>query len=139
ALLGRPRLLVLDEPANGLDPEGIRWLREFLRSFAAGGGTVLISSHVLAEVAQLADEVVMIHRGRLVAQEPLGELSARTVGGAAVRTPATGRGAAQQPPGELPARTVGATVVRTPDAERLEAELRRAGIEASAVGDGELG
>jgi ABC-2 type transport system ATP-binding protein len=111
ALLGRPRLLVLDEPANGLDPEGIRWLREFLRSFAAGGGTVLISSHVLAEVAQLADEVVIIHRGRLVAQEPLGELTARTVG---------------------------ATVVRTPDAERLEAELRRAGIEASAVGDGEL-
>jgi ABC-2 type transport system ATP-binding protein len=111
ALLGRPRLLVLDEPANGLDPEGIRWLREFLRSFAASGGTVLISSHVLAEVAQLADEVVIIHRGRLVAQEPLGELTARTVG---------------------------ATVVRTPDAERLEAELRRAGIEASAVGDGEL-
>jgi ABC-2 type transport system ATP-binding protein len=111
ALLGRPRLLVLDEPANGLDPEGIRWLREFLRSFAAGDGTVLISSHVLAEVAQLADEVVIIHRGRLVAQEPLGELTARTVG---------------------------ATVVRTPDAERLEAELRRAGIEASAVGDGEL-
>ena len=63
ALLGEPELLVLDEPANGLDPEGIRWLRDFLRSFAAGGGTVLISSHVLAEVAQLADEVVIIHHG----------------------------------------------------------------------------
>ena len=60
ALLGDPRLLVLDEPANGLDPEGIRWLRNFLRSFAAGGGTVFISSHVLAEIAQLADEVVII-------------------------------------------------------------------------------
>ena len=53
ALLGEPRLLVLDEPANGLDPEGIRWLRTFLRSFAAGGGTVFISSHVLAEVASI--------------------------------------------------------------------------------------
>src|SRR5215207_3071708 len=86
ALLGRPRLLVLDEPANGLDPQGIRWLREFLRSFAAGGGTVLISSHVLAEVAQLADEVVIIHRGALVTQEPLAALTARAGGGTVVRS-----------------------------------------------------
>ena len=62
ALLGEPELLVLDEPANGLDPEGIRWLRNFLRSFADGGGTVFVSSHVLGEVSQLADEVVIIHR-----------------------------------------------------------------------------
>ena len=109
ALLGKPRLLVLDEPANGLDPEGIRWLREFLRSFAAGGGTVLISSHVLAEVAQLADEVVIIHHGRLIAQEPLAALTARAGGG---------------------------TVVRSPDAARLAAELRRGGLEASEEGGG---
>jgi ABC-2 type transport system ATP-binding protein len=65
-LLGDPQLLVLDEPANGLDPQGIRWLRDFLRSLAAEGRTVLISSHVLAEVAQTVDEVIVIHRGRLV-------------------------------------------------------------------------
>ena len=71
ALLGDPRVLVLDEPANGLDPQGIRWLRDFLRSLAAEGRAVLVSSHVLAEVAQTADEVVVIHKGRSVAQAPL--------------------------------------------------------------------
>ncbi len=68
ALLGDPRVLVLDEPANGLDPLGIRWLREFLRSFAARGNAVLVSSHLLSEMAQMADEVVVIDRGRLVLQ-----------------------------------------------------------------------
>jgi ABC-2 type transport system ATP-binding protein len=71
ALLGRPELLVLDEPANGLDPEGVRWLRDFLRAFAATGGTVLLSSHHLAEVAQTVDRVVVIDHGRLVADAPL--------------------------------------------------------------------
>ena len=88
ALLGRPGLLVLDEPANGLDPEGIRWLRDFLRSFAAAGGTVLVSSHVLPEVAQIADEVVIIHRGRFVEQASTAELFARAGGGIRVRSPA---------------------------------------------------
>ncbi len=74
ALLGDPSLLVLDEPANGLDPAGIHWLRGFLRAFAAGGGTVLISSHVLAEVAQTAERVLIVDRGRLVADAALGEL-----------------------------------------------------------------
>ena len=91
ALIGDPRLLVLDEPANGLDPEGIRWLRDFLRSFAAGGKTVFISSHVLGEVQQLADEVVIIHRGKLVAQETMAGLTARTAGGTRVRSPQAGR------------------------------------------------
>jgi ABC-2 type transport system ATP-binding protein len=86
-LLGDPRLLVLDEPANGLDPEGIRWLREFLRSFVADDKTVFISSHVLAEMQQLADEVVIIHHGRLVAHESVGDLTARATGGTLVRTP----------------------------------------------------
>jgi ABC-2 type transport system ATP-binding protein len=101
ALLGDPRLLVLDEPANGLDPEGIRWLRDFLRAFAGRGGTVFISSHALAEVAQLADKVVIIHKAKLVAHEPLAALTARTAGG---------------------------TIVRSPDAERLRARLSAAGI-----------
>jgi ABC-2 type transport system ATP-binding protein len=108
ALLGDPRLLVLDEPANGLDPEGIRWLRDFLRSFVAQDKTVFISSHVLAEMQQLADEVVIIDHGRLVAHEAVGDLTARAMGG---------------------------TVVRTPDAARFRDLLAGAGMEVT--GDGE--
>jgi ABC-2 type transport system ATP-binding protein len=77
ALLGDPELLVLDEPANGLDPAGVRWLRTFLRGFADRGGTVLVSSHLLSEVAQTVDRVVIINRGRLVATARLDELTAR--------------------------------------------------------------
>jgi ABC-2 type transport system ATP-binding protein len=82
ALLGDPRVLLLDEPANGLDPEGIRWLRGFLRGLAAEGRTVLISSHVLAEVEQTVDDVVIISHGRLVQASPLSaleEAAGRTV------------------------------------------------------------
>ena len=86
ALLGDPELLVLDEPANGLDPEGVRWLRDFLRAFAAEGGTVFVSSHVLAEVAQTVDRVVIINNGRLVTESPLEELTARVAGAVTVRT-----------------------------------------------------
>jgi ABC-2 type transport system ATP-binding protein len=75
ALLGDPRILVLDEPANGLDPEGIRWLRDFLRALAAEGRTVLLSSHVLSEVAQTVDEIVVINHGRLIAHDTLEALS----------------------------------------------------------------
>jgi ABC-2 type transport system ATP-binding protein len=75
ALLGDPQVLVLDEPANGLDPEGIRWLRDFLRGLAAEGRTVLLSSHVLSEVAQTVDEVVVINHGKLITHSPLAELS----------------------------------------------------------------
>jgi ABC-2 type transport system ATP-binding protein len=67
ALLGAPKVLILDEPANGLDPQGISWLREFLQSYAADGRTVLVSSHQLAEMAQMADHLIVIGRGRLVA------------------------------------------------------------------------
>ena len=87
ALLGDPELLVLDEPANGLDPEGVRWLRDFLRGFAAEGKTVFVSSHVLAEVAQTVDQVVIINQGRLVAFSPLTQLTARLSGGVRVRAP----------------------------------------------------
>jgi ABC-2 type transport system ATP-binding protein len=75
ALLGEPRVLILDEPANGLDPQGIRWLRDFLRDFAAEGNAVLVSSHLLSEMSQLADEVVVINRGRLVKQASVNELT----------------------------------------------------------------
>ena len=75
ALLGDPEVLVLDEPGNGLDPEGIRWLRGFLRRYAEAGRTVLVSSHALAEVAQTVDRVVIIARGRLVASSTLAELT----------------------------------------------------------------
>jgi MinD-like ATPase involved in chromosome partitioning or flagellar assembly len=74
ALLGDPEVLVLDEPANGLDPAGVRWLRDLLRGFAAEGRTVLVSSHVLAEVAQTVDRVLILDRGRLRADAPLRDL-----------------------------------------------------------------
>jgi ABC-2 type transport system ATP-binding protein len=77
ALLGDPELLVLDEPANGLDPAGVHWLRTFLRGYADAGRTVLISSHVLTEIAQLVDHVVIIDRGCLAAFVRLDELSDR--------------------------------------------------------------
>ena len=77
ALLADPEILILDEPANGLDPEGVRWLRGLLRGFAAEGGTVLVSSHMLAEAALTVDSVVIVDRGRLVTQSPLASLTAR--------------------------------------------------------------
>jgi ABC-2 type transport system ATP-binding protein len=80
ALLGDPAVLVLDEPATGLDPQGIRWLRDLLRCLAADGRAVLVSSHILAEVAQTADDVVIIHRGRTIAQAPLPDLLATRPG-----------------------------------------------------------
>jgi ABC-2 type transport system ATP-binding protein len=89
ALLGEPDVLVLDEPANGLDPEGINWLRQYLRGFADNGGTVLVSSHLLAEVAQTVDDVVIIAGGRLVTQSSLADLADRSRSGVRVRTPHT--------------------------------------------------
>jgi ABC-2 type transport system ATP-binding protein len=87
ALLGDPEVLVLDEPANGLDPAGIRWLRDFLRSLATEGRTILVSSHVLSEVAQTADRVVIIHRGKLIQQATVAEVLAGAQGATRVRTP----------------------------------------------------
>ncbi|MFI6507687.1 ABC transporter ATP-binding protein [Streptosporangium sp. NPDC050855] len=76
ALLGDPEILVLDEPANGLDPQGIRWIRTLLRDHAASGRTVLLSSHLMAEMAGTADDVVVIDHGRVVAQGPVAEVTA---------------------------------------------------------------
>jgi ABC-2 type transport system ATP-binding protein len=78
ALLGDPAVLLLDEPVNGLDPEGIRWIRGLLKNLAAHGRTVLISSHLISEVAQTADQLIVIGRGRLLAQTTVAELSARS-------------------------------------------------------------
>ena len=87
ALLGEPRILILDEPANGLDPQGMRWLRDLLRAQAAEGRTVLVSSHLLSEVAQTADELVMIRAGKLIAQTTLAEFTAG--GGSQIRVRAS--------------------------------------------------
>jgi ABC-2 type transport system ATP-binding protein len=86
ALLGDPPVLILDEPANGLDPQGIRWLRDLLRALARQGRTVLVSSHVLSEVAQTVDDVVVIGGGRLLAAAPLTDLLRRASAAVRVRT-----------------------------------------------------
>ena len=77
ALLGDPQVLILDEPANGLDPEGVHWLRRFLRQLADQGRTVLVSSHQLAELAQTVDDVILIDHGRLIARGSTADLMAR--------------------------------------------------------------
>jgi ABC-2 type transport system ATP-binding protein len=105
ALLADPRVLLLDEPANGLDPEGIAWLRGFLRHLAAQGRTILVSSHVLSEVQQTVDDVVIIARGRLVRASPLSELEGAPV-----------------------------VVARSPRAVALVDVLRSAGLDATAAG-----
>ncbi|MDP9330415.1 MAG: ATP-binding cassette domain-containing protein [Actinomycetota bacterium] len=87
ALLGDPPVLVLDEPTNGLDPQGIRWLRGYLRALADDGRTVLVSSHVLAEVDQTADDVLVIAHGRLVRSASLAELRMEADVGTGVRSP----------------------------------------------------
>ncbi|MDN4471711.1 ABC transporter ATP-binding protein [Demequina zhanjiangensis] len=87
ALLGDPAALVLDEPANGLDPAGITWMRAFVRSFAARGGTVLLSSHLLAEVEQTVDDVVVIARGRIRHASPLADLHALASPETVLRSP----------------------------------------------------
>ncbi|HVF05579.1 MAG TPA: ATP-binding cassette domain-containing protein [Frankiaceae bacterium] len=107
ALLGDPEVLVLDEPTNGLDPDGVVWLRTLLRSFRDQGRTVLVSSHQLAEVAQTVDDVVIIERGRLVSHGPVAALGAAT-----------------------------ALHVRTPEVAALTAALAARGIAAEAADGG---
>ncbi len=87
ALLGEPEVLILDEPGNGLDPEGVQWLRTFLRGQAAEGRTVVVSSHLLAEVSQTVDHVVIIDEGRVVADAPLAELTAAAAETVVVTSP----------------------------------------------------
>ncbi|MBG6088957.1 ABC transporter ATP-binding protein [Actinomadura viridis] len=87
ALLGDPGVLLFDEPVNGLDPDGVRWIRELMRSLAAEGRTVLISSHLMSEMALTADRLVIIGRGRLIADTSVSELAERFRRGVLVRSP----------------------------------------------------
>lgn len=106
ALLGDPSVLVLDEPANGLDPAGIRWMRDLLRGFADDGGTVLLSSHLLHEIEVIADDLVVIGNGRIVASGSKADLLASA-----------------------------GTVVRAPDADALTTALRGAGLTVTRTPD----
>jgi ABC-2 type transport system ATP-binding protein len=109
ALIGDPSVLILDEPANGLDPAGIRWMRDLLRDYADGGGTVLLSSHLLAEIEIIADDIVMIGQGRILSQGSKAELLAAA-----------------------------GTVVRAADPVALERALTAAGISTTVCDDGSL-
>ena len=109
ALIGDPEVLILDEPANGLDPGGIRWMRDLLRDYANRGGTVLLSSHLLHEIEVIADDIVVIGNGRIVASGTKTELL-----------------------------QAAGTVVRTPDAAALARALHAAGVTATPSGDGAL-
>jgi ABC-2 type transport system ATP-binding protein len=109
ALLGEPQALILDEPANGLDPAGIRWMRDLLRGFADQGGTVLLSSHLLHEIEIVADDIVVIGNGRIVAQGTKGELL----------------------------RAAG-TIVRADELDSLERALAESGYPATRTQDGTL-
>ncbi len=109
ALIGDPEVLILDEPANGLDPAGIRWMRDLLRDYADRGGTVLLSSHLLHEIEVIADDLVVIGNGRIVAQGTKAELLAAA-----------------------------GTVVRTADPTALHAALHAAGVPSTPSGDGAL-
>jgi ABC-2 type transport system ATP-binding protein len=126
ALLGEPDVLILDEPANGLDPAGIRWMRDLLREYADQGGTVLLSSHLLHEIEVIADDLVVIGNGRIVAQGTKAELL--EAAGTLVRTPdSVALGRALQ--------AAGATVTITPDgAVHTDADPAHVGQVALAAG-----
>jgi ABC-2 type transport system ATP-binding protein len=109
ALIGDPEVLILDEPANGLDPGGIRWMRDLLRDYANRGGTVLLSSHLLHEIEVIADDIVVIGNGRIVASGTKSELL-----------------------------QAAGTVVRTSDGAALARALHAAGVTATPSGDGAL-
>jgi ABC-2 type transport system ATP-binding protein len=109
ALMGDPPVLILDEPANGLDPAGIRWMRDLLRDYADRGGTVLLSSHLLAEIEIIADDIVMIGQGRIVCQGSKADLLAAA-----------------------------GTVVRAADILALQRALSAAGLPSTVSGDGSL-
>ena len=115
ALLGNPHTLILDEPANGLDPQGIRWMRDLLKALASEGRSVFVSSHLLSEMALMADELVVIGRGRMIANGPVGEFTRQS--------------------------TLNHVLVRTPQARDLAALIgqRLAGVgSVQAAGQGEL-
>ncbi|GAA1392043.1 ABC transporter ATP-binding protein [Luteococcus peritonei] len=128
ALVGEPKVLVLDEPANGLDPAGIHWMRGLLRDFADGGGTVLLSSHLLNEVELIADDLVMIGHGRIVAQGPMKQLLASRSGCVADAADRNGLAAALREAGlRFGGRRDGAADVEA-DAAQVGQVALRAGV-----------
>jgi ABC-2 type transport system ATP-binding protein len=129
ALLGEPEVLILDEPANGLDPEGVHWLRSFLRRYADGGRSVLVSSHLLGEIAQTVDNVVIIAKGRLVTQSSLADLADRTRAGVWVRTPQ-----AQALREALAAKGIAVEVQSPETVVALETTTEAVGIAAAGAG-----
>jgi ABC-2 type transport system ATP-binding protein len=112
ALIGDPATIILDEPVNGLDPEGVRWVRTLMRSLAAEGRTVLLSSHLMSEMAQTADRLIVIGRGRILADDSIEDV----ISGA----------------------TRSVTRVRTRDAERLSAVIAGPGVVVSVLADGAI-
>jgi ABC-2 type transport system ATP-binding protein len=110
ALLGDPATIILDEPVNGLDPEGVRWVRTLMRSLAAEGRTVLLSSHLMSEMAQTADRLIVIGRGRILADGPIGEI--------------------------ISGSTRSVTRVRTRDSDRLMQTITAPGVGVSVLADG---
>ena len=112
ALLGDPQTLILDEPVNGLDPEGVLWVRNLVRHLAGQGRTVFLSSHLMSEMAVTADHIIVVGRGRVIADAPVGEIVSRATG-TTVR-------------------------VRTPDARALDEVLRGPGVSVTAVEHGLL-
>ncbi len=131
ALVGDPSVLILDEPANGLDPEGIRWLRGFLRALAAEGRTILVSSHMLSEVQQTVDDVVIISQGRAVKQSTLAELEAEARSGVLVRAadPAALASLVQRSQWDADLHPDGATLVRGVPAPEVGHHAFAAGLE----------
>jgi ABC-2 type transport system ATP-binding protein len=122
ALLGDPQVLILDEPTNGLDPQGVRWLRQLLRDLASQGRTVLFSSHALGEVAQTVDDLAIIASGRTVYTGPLDGLANRTTSSVRVGTPNPGRL-------ERVARLNGWPLV-----QREKDQLEFSGVEPASIG-----
>ncbi|MBE1498259.1 ABC-2 type transport system ATP-binding protein [Amycolatopsis lexingtonensis] len=131
ALLRKPRLLILDEPTNGLDPQGIKEIRELLTALNAGGTTVFLSSHLLAEVEQLCTRVGVVDRGRLVLEEDLAALRAET-GRVLVGTPDPAAAAAVLD-GQLEARDGDRLVIRHTDPAALNALLVEAGVRVTSI------
>ncbi|MFZ1249201.1 MAG: ATP-binding cassette domain-containing protein [Candidatus Saccharimonadales bacterium] len=110
AILSQPKYLILDEPANGLDPEGIAWLRQFIKDYADKGNAVFVSSHLLSEMAQMADDIVVIGRGKLIAESSIKELVAQS--------------------------SHGTVFVRTTNQAKLQEVMKRSQIKLTKIGDG---
>jgi ABC-2 type transport system ATP-binding protein len=129
ALLGSPKVLILDEPTNGLDPEGVHWLRQYLRAFADNGGSVLVSSHLLAEVAQTVDDIVIVANGRLITQSSLTDLERGAKAGVRVRTPQ-----AERLRTALSAEGIAAELVEPDVVMAFETTTEAVGLAAAGVG-----